>query len=96
MKDFFRQDSVLVGLVVSVGSELLTALLLWVVLAVVGIETAAHLRWFAAIFVAPVLLLRVYAKRQEQPLVTKTIATVLFVTFIIYMVFLFKTGAMVL
>jgi len=96
MKEFFRQDRVLVGLVVALGSELLTALLLWAGLLVAGEEVVAHLRWFAVIFVAPVLLLRLYAKRQEQPTVTKTVATVLFVTFIIYMIFLFKTGAMVL
>ncbi len=94
MKDFFRQNRMIVGLVIVLGSELLVALLLWAGLAVAGETTQSHLRWFAIIFVAPVLLLRHYAKRRNQALVTKTIATALFVTFILFMVYLIKTGTL--
>ena len=37
MKQFFQQDRLLVGLLAGLGSEVLTALLLWVVLLVVGL-----------------------------------------------------------
>lgn len=92
MNNLFHQDRIWVGLVVALGSELLTALLLWAGLAIAGVPAAEHLRWFAAIFVAPVLLLRHYAKLQQLPTVTKTVATVLFVTFVLFMLLLFKNG----
>ena len=84
-KVFFKQDSVLAGIILGVGSELLTALLLWAGLTVAGEPVSAHVSWFGACFVAPVLILRHYARKKEQPLVTKTLITVLFVTFVVFM-----------
>lgn len=96
MSDFFKRDSVLLGFAAVVGSALLTALLLWAALAVAGVDPSGHYRWFAACFVAPVLLLRHFAKTRQFPTATKTSITLLFVLFVAFMFFLLKTGGLTL
>ena len=95
MKQFFQQDRLLVGLLAGLGSEVLTALLLWVALLVVGLQVDEHVRWFGIAFVPPVLLLRYYAHLKKCPLVTKTLIITVFVSFVVFMFYLLKTKALV-
>ena len=85
MKDFFRRNSVVLGVVVTLGSEAIVALLLWLGLTIAGISPMEHIRWFGGCFIPPVLLLRHYAKKKEYPVVTKTIIITLFITFLAFM-----------
>ena len=96
MKNFFQSDNVTVGLIAGLGSEVLTAVLLYAGLAIAGLPLAGHERWFGICFVAPLLILRAYAHGKTHPVVTKTLIVTLFVTFLLFMFFLFKTKAIVL
>ena len=91
MKNFFTQNSILTGLVAGLGSMLGFCVVLVAGLLIAGEPLAAHPRWFAGMFIPLLLLLRYYAKRKEQPTVTKTLATLFFVTFIAFMYFMFST-----
>ena len=73
------------GIIITLGSEVAVALLLWIGLAVAGVDVKEHLRWFGACFIPPVLLLRHYVKQKSSPAMTKTIIITLFVTFVLYM-----------
>ena len=96
MKRFFTQDKVVVGLVAGLGSELALCLLLAAVLLIGDWGIEGHQRWFAAMFIPPLLLLRAYAKGRQHPVVTKTLASVLFVTFVAFMFYLFNSRLIVL
>lgn len=93
MPNLFKRDGITTGLLLSIGSEALTAALLWIGLVVAAQPVASHLRWFGICFVAPLLLLRLCAKRRDLPVATKTIIIVLFVTFVAFMFLLFRTKA---
>ena len=80
----------------AVVSEAVSAVALIVVLAVVGEPVAKHVRLFGVVFVAPLLLLRHYAKKKEMPVVTKTLIVTLFVTFVVYMYAVIKSGELTL
>ena len=80
-----KKDNIATGVVVALGSEILSGAILWIVLAVIGEPFEDHLKLLGVCFVAPILLLRYYSKSKECPMVTKTIIVVLFVTFIAYM-----------
>lgn len=73
------------GVVVTLGSEAIVALLLWLGLTISGLSPMEHLRWFGGCFIPPVLLLRHYAKKKDCPVVTKTIIITLFITFLAFM-----------
>ncbi len=94
MKDFFQQDRIVTGLVAGLGSEIVSAVLIWLVLTLLSEPVEAKLRIFAAVFIVPVLVLRYYAKGHQHPVVTKTLIVVLFLTFISFMMLLFKTNAL--
>lgn len=96
LKQFFTKDSIVTGLVASLGSEVLFCLLLAAGLLVAGQPIEAHQRWFAGMFIPVLLLLRTFAKRKEQPKVTKTIATVFFVTFVAFMFYMLSAHIIVL
>ncbi len=96
MKHFFHRDTIFVGFVVGLGSELIIALLLYAGLLIADINPADHVRWFGGIFIAPVLFLRFYAKSRRYQTVTKTIITILFISFLLFMFYLFKTKAITL
>ena len=96
MNSFFQKDSVFIGVVVTLGSELAVALLLYVGMTIAGVSVADHVRWFFAVFIVPVLLLRYYVKKKNSPVVMKTIITLLFLTFLIFMVYVFRIGAIAL
>ena len=95
MNKFFHQDKVSVGIVAGLGSELLLALLLTVGLLVAGESPAEHIRWYAGVFIAPMLVLRYYSKQKSWLRVTRTIIVVLFVTVIAFMFYLLKAHLIV-
>lgn len=90
MKKLLNHNSVAAGILLALGSELLCAALLWLVLLVIGLPAEEHMRWFAVVFVPPVLLLRYYAKQKECPTTLKTVIVTFFVTFVAFAWFLLK------
>lgn len=96
MKRFFQSDSAIAGLVAGLGSELVSALLLWLALCIAGQPVSGHERWFGVCFVAPLLILRAYARNKKYPGTTKALIVTFFVSFLLFMFFLFKTKAIVL
>ncbi len=89
-RQFFHQDKVSVGLLVGLGSMAITALLLTVGLLVAKEPINAHIRWYGAIFIPLILLIRYYVK-QRLSVVTKTLFVVFFLFFIAFMILLFST-----
>ncbi len=89
-RQFFHQDKISVGLLVGLGSMAITALLLTVGLLVAEEPINAHMRWYGAIFIPPILLIRYYVK-QRLSVVTKTLFIVFFLFFIAFMILLFST-----
>ncbi|MBQ7062203.1 MAG: hypothetical protein IJM88_02805 [Bacteroidales bacterium] len=81
------------GLLIGLGSEAAVALLLWVVLRVAGLPIAAHLSWFGACLVPPLLMVRHYVKREGRSPLVKTLITILFVTTILYIYLLLQHQA---
>ena len=71
----------------AVASELLCAALIFVVTIIVG---RCDMRWFAAAFVPPLLLLRYYAREKSYPTTLKAVITTFFVTFVAFMWFMLK------
>ena len=96
MKRFFSQDKILVGLVAGLGCELLFCLLLAAGLLLAGESIADHIRWFGGMFIPSILILRAYAKTKQHPIVTKTLATILFVTFVAFIFYLLNAHILVL
>ena len=84
-RQFFHQDKVSVGLLVGLGSMAITALLL-----TAKEPINAHIRWYGAIFIPLILLIRYYVK-QRLSVVTKTLFVVFFLFFIAFMILLFST-----
>ncbi|MCQ2260170.1 MAG: hypothetical protein MJZ77_02130 [Bacteroidales bacterium] len=90
MKKLLNRNSILAGVVLCLLAELLCAALLWLVLLLLGIPAADHLRWFAVAFLPPLLLLRYYAKCQSYPDTLKAVITTFFVTFVLFMWYMLK------
>ncbi|MCQ2274334.1 MAG: hypothetical protein MJZ86_06020 [Bacteroidales bacterium] len=90
MKKFLLRNNPTFGVVLVVALEIICAALLALGLVACGVSITEHLRWFAAIFVAPLLLLRYYAKEKSCPLTLKAVVTTLFITFVIFMWYLLK------
>ena len=95
MKKFFHQDKVSVGIIVGLGSELLLALLLTVGLIIAGESPTEHIRWYAGVFIAPMLALRYYSKQKSWLRVTRTLIVILFVTVVAFMFYLIKAHLLV-
>lgn len=85
MKQLFHHDTIPTGLTIGLGSEILTALLLWIALRIADEPASIHVAWFGICFIPPILLLRHYAKGKRHPRITKTLAVVLFITFIVFL-----------
>ena len=85
-----EKNSFILGCIAVLASEVLCAILVWLILLIVGLSIAEHLRWFAAAFVPPILLLRHYAKEKEYPDTLKSVIVTFFITFIAFMFFLLK------
>lgn len=96
MKHFFAQDKIIVGLVAGLGSEMLFCLLLALGLQLAGEGYTEHIRWFGGMFIPLILILRAYAKDRQHPTVSKTLAVILFVSFVAFMYYLFSTHTLVL
>lgn len=96
MSDLFKRDNVTTGLLLALGSEVVTGLLVWLGLIIANLSVESHIRWFGLCFVPPILLLRYFAKLKQHSIVTKTIIIVLFVSFILFMLLLFMTKSIVL
>ena len=87
MSDLLKQNRVLAGLLLSLGSELVTGALLWLGLFIAHQPVESHIRW---------LILRHFAKKKQDTQIVKTMIIALFVTFIIFLYILFKTKAIAL
>ena len=85
MKKLLNQNSIPLGIIATLVSELLCAALVVLVILVTHPTFVEGARWFAAAFVPPLLLLRYYAKTREYPVTLKTVITTFFVTFIAFM-----------
>lgn len=85
MKKILHKDSVALGIVATLLSELLCAAIVWIVIAILRIPIAENARWFAIAFVPPLLLLRYYAKIQDYPTTLKSVISTFFVTFVVFM-----------
>ena len=98
MKRFFTKDTIVTGLVAGLGAELLVCLLLAAGLMVAGQwpPTDSQIRWFGGMFIPLLLILRAYAKTKRYAIVTKTLVSVLFVTFVAFMFFLLNSHILVL
>lgn len=91
LKQYFQQDKASVGVLAVLLSELLPALLLWIVLIAIGQNPADHIRWFAGAALPALLVVRAYAKHKESLSATKGAIVALFITFLFFMIFLLKT-----
>ena len=90
MNKFFHQDKVSIGLLVGRGSMAITAALLTVGLLVAGEPIDIHLRWYGAIFIPLLFIIRYYVK-QQLSMVVKTLFILFFLFFIAFMFLLFNT-----
>lgn len=79
------RNSIAVGIIATLLSEVLCALLIFLILLIPAIGMDGHIRWFAAAFVPPLLLVRHYAKAIEYPMALKASITTLFLTFVSFM-----------
>lgn len=97
MKHFFKQDTILVGIIAGLGSELLFCLLLAAGLISTGNwpPVASHIRWFGGMFIPILLILRAYAKTHRHLSVTRTLIVIFFITFVAFMFYLLSTRILV-
>lgn len=96
MRKLFEHDNIATGLLLALGSEIVTGFSLWLGLLIANVAVMEHIRLFGFCFVPPLLILRHFAKCKQYLITTKTIIIVLFVTFIMFMLVLFKTKSIVL
>lgn len=90
MKNLLHNNNYLTGVIGVVVSELLCALLVYLVLLIFNLPLAENARWFALALIPPILLLRNYAKNQDYPDTLKAVITTVFVTAIAYFWFMLK------
>lgn len=83
--NLLKQNTITAGIILGLGVEIVTALLLWVVLLILGMPAEEHIRWFGVAFIPLVLLLRHMVKKTDRLLVSKTLMGVLFFSFVAYM-----------
>ncbi|MCQ2299357.1 MAG: hypothetical protein MJZ81_04445 [Bacteroidales bacterium] len=83
--NILKQNTITAGIVLGLGVEIVTALLLWVVLLILGMPAEEHIRWFGVAFIPLVLLLRYMIKKTDRMLVSKTLMGVLFFSFVAFM-----------
>lgn len=90
MKNLLHNNNYLTGVIGVVVSELLCALLVYLVLLIFNLPLAENARWFALALIPPILLLRYYAKIQDYPDTLKAVITTVFITAIAYFWFMLK------
>lgn len=83
--NILKQNTITAGIVLGLGVEIVTALLLWAVLLILGMPAEEHIRWFGVAFIPLVLLLRYMIKKTDRMLVSKTLMGVLFFSFVAFM-----------
>lgn len=96
MKKFFGQDSVLVGIVAGLGSELGFAIALTLGLLIAGEPLTDHARWYGGMFIPMILVLRHYMKDKEHLTASRTLIVVFFITFLAFMIYMLKAKHIVL
>ncbi|MBR1833946.1 MAG: hypothetical protein IJ785_00320 [Bacteroidales bacterium] len=85
MKRLLNKDSVALGIIAALLSELLCAVIVWLVLLCIHYPVLEHLRYFAVCFIPPALLLRYYAHLKACPATLKAVIVTLFVTVVLFM-----------
>ena len=90
-KRLLERDTIATGLLLGLGAIIATAALLTLGLLVAGQPLGSHLRWYAACFVPPLLLLR-YVIKLQCITITKTLIITLFLTFIPFMAYLIRSN----
>lgn len=90
MKKLLDKDSILWGVIVCLASEALCALLLMGIMLIGHLPLETHVRWLAACFVPPLLLLRYYAHGKAYPATLKAVIITFFVTFVAFMWYVLK------
>ncbi len=91
LKRLLERDTIATGLLLGLGAIIATAALLTLGLLVAGQPLGSHLRWYAACFVPPLLLLR-YVIKLQRITITKTLIITLFLTFIPFMAYLIRSN----
>ena len=91
LKRLLERDTIATGLLLGLGAIIATAALLTLGLLVAGPPLGSHLRWYAACFVPPLLLLR-YVIKLQRITITKTLIITLFLTFIPFMAYLIRSN----
>ena len=92
IKKFFNQDSILVGIVAALGSEVVGGAIIWAVLTFMEKPIIEHVKWFAIAFVPTLFVMRYYMKKKEYLLTTKSVITTMFVTFLAFMFIMLRTN----
>lgn len=92
MKRLFLQNSVVAGLLAELLSLIVTAAVLIAAVKLFLHSTPVLARWFAAVFIPGILVVRAYAKKQVYPKATKSAAVTLFAAFVAFIAYLGKTG----
>lgn len=87
------RDTIGTGLLAGLGTSCALAILLTFGLMLAGLHPLEHLRWYAAAFIPPILLLRTLVKRQYL-LATKTLMVTLFVTLVSFIAILLRTNTL--
>ncbi len=91
IKERLFRNTVGSGLLLGLGSMAATAALLTLGLLIAGLPLGEHLRWYAACFIPPILLLR-HSVHLQHSTAVKTIFVTLFLTLIPYLAFLLKSN----
>lgn len=87
-----KKDTIAGGILLALGSIVLSAVLIMVVFLLLGMPFVSNLRIFILSFVAPILLLRYYAKKLQYIKTAKAIAVTLFFTMLPFIVVLVRMG----
>lgn len=92
LDDAPRNKQIRFGILAILLSECAVALLVGIGLVIVKEPIFGNIKWFATIFIIPILLLRHYAKQQANPALTKSMIVTLFLTFIVFFACMVKTN----
>lgn len=77
--------NIITAVLITLGSEAAIALLLFCGLLIAKESPAEHVRWFAAMFIPPILILRNYAKKEDRTtLELKAIIITLFLSVVAF------------
>lgn len=90
IKRFFHQDSIAVGIIATLGSELIGIGIIIAVMAIAHLSIMEHLQWFAVAFIPTLFVMRHYMKLKEYLVTTKSIIITIFITFIAFMFFMLR------